>query len=205
MAPTKAPAFPNASRDVLPVRVSLDDAKRRVKDRLFSVRAAEVLLQPVHFFDYECDVLKDGSLACDTLDGRVQVHGSDKGTLDVDPDATNPLAPSLLTAGHGLPVEERVLRVTEDRARQLAHQHVTRKHTRNVSVRIPDHNNGLFYMENRKVAPTSDQIRLTHAGMYLRPVWRLHGANGIVDIDAVDGREVMSELRGNRTDAILLE
>ena len=204
-APNALPPFATASLPVLPVRVRVEDAKRRVKDRLFSIRAVEILLQPVHLFEYECDVLKEGSLTFDTLDGRIQVHGSDKSTLDVDPDQTNPLAPSLLSGGHPYAVEERVLRIPEDRARALAFQHAVKKHTRQVSVRVPDHNNSLFYTEKRKVEPTSDQVRLRHLGVHLRPVWRLHGANGIVDVDATDGREVMAEVRGGRTDSMIIE
>jgi len=199
------PPFPNASLPTLPVRIKVEDAKRRVKDRLFSIRAVEILLQLVHLFEYECDLLKEGSLEYDTHDGRIQVHGSDKTTLDVDPDVTNPHAPSLLSDGHPYTVEERVLRVAQDRAQQLAFQHVVTKHTRKVSVRVPDHNNSLFYTEKRNVAPTSQQIRLHHIGVHLRPVWRLHGSNGIADIDATDGRELMSEIRGGRTDAMMIE
>jgi len=197
--------FPSASLPVLPVRVRVEDAKRRVREKLFSIRHVEVLLQPVHLYTYECDVLREGSLAADTMDGLVQVHGGDRTTLDLDPDQANPRAAGLLAPGHPYAVEERVLRVPEERARQLAVAHVTAKHTRAVSVRVPDHNNGLYYTEKRKVAPTSEQVRLLPLGVHLRPVWRLHGANGVVDVDAVDGREVMSEVRGGRTDALLLE
>lgn len=199
------PPFPTASNPVLPVRVRLEDAKRRVKDKLFSVRSVEVLLQPVHLYAYECDVLREGSLEFDTADGQLQVHGSDKTTIDVDPDQVNPGAPTLLSADHPYPVEERVLRISEERARQFALQHVMKKHTKSVSIRIADHNNGLYYTEKRKVEPTPDQVRVRHLGVFLRPVWRLHGSNGVVDLDATDGREVMSEVRGGRTDAILVE
>lgn len=199
------PPFPAARAPVLPVRFPLEDARACVRERLFSVRAVEVLLQPVHLFAYECDVLKEGSLAYDTQDGLLQVHGSDKSTLDLDADQANPNAPSLLAGGHPYAVEERVLRVTPERAQALALQHVVAKHTRSVSVRIPDHNNSLFYTEKRKVAPTQDQVRLQAKGVFFRPVWRLHGANGMVDVDANDGRILMSEVRGERTGAMLLE
>lgn len=199
------PPRPTASRPLLPVRVTEQDARRKVKDKLFGIDRVELLLQPVHLFDYECDQLKEGSLAYDTLDGRVQVNASDKTLLDVDPDVANPDAPTFLAANHGYTVSERVVRIPEDRALELARQHVTRKHVRSVEVRVPDHNNALLYTERRKVEPTPDQIRLRPLGIHFRPVWRMMGRNGQIDLDALDGREVFSEVRGGRTDAMVVD
>jgi hypothetical protein len=187
------------------VRVTEQDARRKVKDKLFGIDRVELLLQPVHLFDYECDQLKEGSLAYDTLDGRVQVNASDKSLLDVDPDVANPDAPTLLPANHGLTVTERVVRIPEERALELARQHVTRKHVRSVEVRVPDHRNSLMYTERRKVEPTPDQIRLRPLGIHFRPVWRMMGRNGQIDLDALDGRELFSEVRGGRTDAMVVD
>ncbi|HUR64089.1 MAG TPA: hypothetical protein VM241_06385 [Candidatus Thermoplasmatota archaeon] len=203
--PPPPPPRPLASRPLLPVRVTEQDARRKVKDKLFGIERVELLLQPVHLFDYECDQLKEGSLAYDTLDGRVQVNASDKTLLDVDPDVANPDAPTLLAANHGLPVVERVVRIPEDRALELARQHVTRKHVRSVEVRVPDHHNSLMYTERRKVEPTPDQVRLRPLGIHFRPVWRMLGRNGQIDLDALDGREVFSEVRGGRTDAMVVD
>lgn len=204
-SPAPAPLRPTASRPLLPVRVTEQDARRKVKDKLFGIERVELVLQPVHLFDYECDQLKGGSLAYDTLDGRVQVNASDKAVLDVDPDWTHPDAPTLLAAGHGYTVTERVVRIPEERALELARQHVTRKHVRSVEVRVPDHTNALLYTERRKVEPTPDQVRLRPLGIHLRPVWRMMGRNGQIDLDALDGREVFSEVRGGRTDAMVID
>ncbi|MEA3190724.1 MAG: hypothetical protein QOD77_1306 [Thermoplasmata archaeon] len=203
-APAK-PARKAPTRPVLPARVTLEDAKRKVKDRLFSVRMTEVLLHPVHLFDYEVDVLQEGKISCDTRDGRVQVHGSDKSALEVDPDQCNPDGPSLLAPDHPYQSTERVLRIQEERANPAALAHVVARHTRTVEVRVPDANNSLFYTERRKVEPKPEQVRLRHLGVFFRPAWRLHGDNGYVDVDAVDGRELDSQLRGSRTDAVLLD
>lgn len=199
------PARKPPSRPVLPVRVTLEDAKRKVKDRLFSVRMAELLLHPVHLYDYEVDVLQEGKISCDTRDGRVQVHGSDKSTLEVDPDQCNPDGPSLLPPDHPYQTTERVLRIPEERAAPVAVGHAIARHTRTVEVRVPDANNSLFYTERRKVEPKPDQVRLRPLGIHFRPAWRLHGDNGHVDLDAVDGRELDAQLRGSRTDAVLLD
>lgn len=193
------------TRPMLPVRITLADAKRKVGERLFSIARAEVVLHPVHLYDYECDLLKGASLDFDTVDGRVQVHGADKSVIDVDPDAANPEGASVLPAVHPHEVQERVLRISEDRALQLALQHVIRKHTRNIDVKSYDPNNSLYFVEKKKVEPTTDQIRLKPLGVFFRPTWRLWGANGSVDVDANDGRELSADLRGSRTGAMLIE
>jgi DNA-dependent RNA polymerase auxiliary subunit epsilon len=204
--PTPAkPSRPTASKPLLPVRVTEQDARRKVKDKLFGIERIELLLQPVHLFDYECDELKEGSLAYDTHDGRVQVNASDKGVLDVDPDIAHAEAQTLLAVNHGYQVTERVVRIPEERAIELARQHITKKHVRSVEVKIPDHRNSLMYTERRKVEPSSDQIRITPLGIHFRPVWRMMGRNGQIDLDAMDGREVFSEVRGGRTDAMVVD
>ncbi|HUR61977.1 MAG TPA: restriction endonuclease [Candidatus Thermoplasmatota archaeon] len=204
VAPPSSPR-PLASRPLLPVRLDEKEARRKVKDKLFGIDRIELLLQPVHLFDYECDELKEGSLAYDTHDGRVQVNASDKGVLDVDPDIANPEAATLLTANHGYTVTERVVRIPEERALELARQFITRKHVRSVEVKIPDHRNSLMYTERRKVEPTPDMIRVRSLGVHFRPVWRMLGRNGQIDLDAMDGREVFSEVRGGRTDAMVVD
>jgi DNA-dependent RNA polymerase auxiliary subunit epsilon len=203
--PAPLPTRPTASRPLLPVRISEQDARRKVKDKLFGIERIELVLQPVHLFDYECDQLKEGSLAYDTLDGRLQVNASDKSALDLDPDIANPDHPTLLAANHGYTVTERVVRIPEERALDLARQHITKKHVRSVEVKIPDHHNALLYTERRKVEPTPDQIRVKPLGIHFRPVWRMMGRNGQIDLDALDGREVFSEVRGGRTDAMVID
>lgn len=204
LAPTgPAGHVPRTSHPLLPVRVSLQEARKSVSEKLFGFRHAELLLQPVHFFDYEVDLFKEGSLATDTADGRIQVHGSDKTVSDIDPDVANPEAQGQPIPA--MPSTERVMRVSSERARQLAIAYIAKKHTRAVDVRIPDHRSSIYYAERRKVEPQPEQIRLQPAGIYIRPIWRLHGSNGQMDVDAVDGHEVDAMVHGHRTDAIVLE
>ncbi len=207
MPPAFAPAAVarTYTRPLLPVRLKPADAHKKVRDRLYSMSSAELVLHPVHLYDYECDLLQEGKLAFDTEDGRVQVHGSDKSTLDIDPDAANPDAQSMLPANHSHQVTERVLRINEDRAAQLALAHVIKKHTRTTDVRVPDENHSLFYTERRKVEPKAEQVRLRPLGVFFRPAWRLHGDNGYVEVDAIDGRELDVALVGSRHGAIVLE
>ncbi len=199
------PRHQSYSRPLLPVKLRPEDAHKKVRDRLYSMSSAELILHPVHLYDYECDLLQEGKLSFDTEDGRVQVHGSDKSTLDVDPDAANPDAPTALAMAHNHNVTERVLRIAEDRAQQLALAHVIKKHTRTIDVRVPDENHSLYYTERRKLEPKAEQVRLRPLGIFFRPVWRLHGDNGYVDVDAVDGRELDVQLVGSRHGAMILE
>ncbi len=205
-APTRPePPVRTYSRPLLPAKLRPDDAHKKVRDRLYSLSNVELVLHPVHLFNYEVDLLQEGKLTFDTVDGRVQVHGSDKSTLEVDPDQANPDATSALAPNHTYGVMERVLRIQEDRAIQLAVAHVTKTHSKVVDVRIPDANNSLFYTERRKVEPKGEQIRLFSLGVYFRPAWRLHGDNGYVEVDALDGRELDVALVGSRHGAMILE
>lgn len=200
------PAAPRTySRQILPVRLRPEEAHRKVKDRLYSLKMVELILHPVHLFDYECDVLQDGKLTFDTADGRMQVHGADKSTQDLDPDVANPEATGVLPPNHPHTVVERVLRIPAERAVQLAQAHVVKKHSKTVDMRVPDLNSSLYYTERRKVEPTADQVRLTPLGIFFRPVWRLHGDNGFVDVDAMDGRELDAQLVGSRHGAMMLD
>jgi hypothetical protein len=189
----------------MPVRLLVAEAQAKVADRLFGVERAELVLQPVHLFDYEVDLLKEGKLAYDTVEGQFQVNASDKAARDVDPDLANPNAPTRLAADHRYPVTERVVRVTPERAAELALAFVAQKHTRTVEQRVHDSRNSLYYSERKKVQPTRDQMRLTPLGVVLRPVWRLWGSNGHVDVDAVDGTIGWAETVRGRTDAMLLD
>ncbi len=207
--PRAAPAAPfvpfTIGKPTMPVRLLVADAHAKVADRLFGVERVELLLQPVHLFDYEVDLLKEGKLAYDTTEGQLQVNASDKATADVDPDLANPNAPTRLAAGHGHPITERVVRVTPERALELARAFVAKKHTRTIEQRVHDSRNSLYYSERKKVAPTNDQIRLTPLGLVLRPVWRLWGGNGHVDVDAVDGTLGWAETVRGHSDSMMIE
>ena len=72
-------------------------------------------------------------------------------------------------------------------------------------AQTPDHHNSWRYTGRRKVEPSADQIRIRSLGIHFRPVWRMMGKNGQIDLDAMDGREVFSEVRGGRTDAMVVD
>ena len=192
-------------KPTMPVRLLEMEAAAKVADRLFGVERVELMLQPVHLFDYEVDLLREGKLSYDTTEGQLQVNASDKAARDVDPDLANPEAPTRLPAGHGHPVTERVVRVTPERALELALRFLAVKHTRMVEQRVHDSRNGIYYSERKKVEPTRDQVRLTPRGIVLRPVWRLWGGNGHVDVDANDGTVGWAETVRGHSDAMLLD
>jgi hypothetical protein len=198
-----ATSMPQTTHRMLPLRLDIQAASSKVAQKLFGIDRAELILQPVHLFDYEVDSFKDGSLETDTLDGRIEVNGSDKSIHIVDPDVCNPDARGV--AMPNVTPTERVMRVNSERARQLALTHIGKHHAKAVDVRIPDHHSGLYYAERRKIEPRPEQMRIAPLGVFFRPVWRLHGSNGQIDVDAVDGREVFAEVRGNRTDAIIID
>lgn len=200
--PRQAP--PTASRPALAPRIDRARAVALARDRLFTVDAAALVLQPVHLFDYECDLLIEGSLRYDTVRGRLEVHGTAKTVRDVDPLLLEPAKAGPLP--RGLPVEdEKALRVTPERAVALAHAHLMETHTRVVEIETADEDGDVSVMEHKKVAPRPDQVRIEPLGVLDRPLWRLRGTNGVVLVDGLTGECVGEELRTYDPDVMIVD
>ncbi len=175
---------------LLPVLVTHAEAREQARERLYNVTHVEMILQPVHLLDYECDLMGKGTLRYDTVRGRVQVHGTDKSVQEVDAQAVDPAGFSRLADASGFEGAERTLRTSEQRADAEARHHLTEAHTRTVDVQVDDETYNVSYTEKTKVRPRPDHIRLQHLGVFHRVVWRVHGPNGHVDVDAVTGADV---------------
>lgn len=192
-------------RGSLPLRIQRDDAVRRVRDHLFTIDVQELVLQPVHLYDYACDLFAEGSLKVDSHEGRLQVHGTDKRATEVDPDDVNPTAgTSAAPAPEGVLVSPKVLRVSPERALELAQQKVIELHTRLVDHKLPQENHSFHYVEKRKLSPRPEHIRLKPLGAWYRPFWRMAGTNGEMLLDGVTGAVATRDLRTN-PDAFILD
>lgn len=201
-APTAAPIHPTTEFPVMPARLTADDAAQRVRDRLYLVERHQLVLQPVHVLDYECDLLVEGSLRYDTVSGRIEVHGTRKDVREVDPAVMDPRlagAPSIDT------FQERTLRVSHDRAMELARNAITAEHTRVVEIETTDADEDVCMTERKQVAPRPDHIRLIHLGTVHRPQWQLRGPNGALLVDAMTGEALAEELRSADPGVVILD
>jgi hypothetical protein len=196
---------PEGSNGLLAACVSLEDAKRSVADRLFGIEEWELILQPVHLFDYAVDLLREGSLTMDTQRGRLQVNGTDRKVAAVDPATTDPSPPSKVSATPGLTVMDKVLRVSPERAEQVARAWATELHGKTVHVPLSGADDSFDLTERRTVEPTSGQVHLHPLGVWHRPFWRLWGLNGHVDLDAVDGSVLDQELKTPDPDVLVVD
>lgn len=188
---------------LLPVQCTAKEAANLVRERLFEAGAVQMVLHPVYLFDYECDLLAEGSLRYDTIHGRLQVHGTHKHVREVDAEAVDP-------AGFGRPLdavprEEKVLRIQEDRAKQLSRDYLVEAHTRLVDVEVDDDEHGYAYTEKRKVAPRPDHIRLAPKGVFYRVTWRVFGPNGHVDVDGMTGEVQEQALQTPDPDVFIMD
>ena len=190
---------------VLPVLVTHAEAREQARERLFRVTHVEMVLQPVHLLDYECDLMGKGTLRYDTVRGRVQVHGTDKAVREVDPLAVDPAGFTRLADASGFPANERTLRASDGRADANARAFLTEAHTRTVDVQVDDEEHNLSYTEKVKVRPRPDHIRLQHLGVFHRVVWRVRGPNGHIDIDALTGEDVQEALQTPDPDAVVID
>ncbi|MEA3136508.1 MAG: hypothetical protein QOC71_789, partial [Thermoplasmata archaeon] len=194
---------PEGSNGLLPARVTLDEAKRAVADRLFGIEEWELILQPVHLFDYAIDLLREGSLNVDTERGRIQVNGTDRKVTPTDPAAMAP--PSRVLATPELVVMDKVLRVSPERAEQVARAWATELHGKSVHVPMSGADDGFDLTERRTISPTSGQVTLKPLGVWHRPFWRLWGSNGHVDLDAVGAAVLDEEIKTADPDFLLVE
>lgn len=196
---------PEGSRGLLPARVTLDEARRSVADRLFGIDEWELILQPVHLFDYAVDVLRSGSLQADTQRGRLQVNGTDRKVTPTDPVATDPSQPACVFASNDLTVMDKVLRVNPERAEQVAHEWATATFGKTVHVNMAGADDSFDLTERKTIGPTSSQVKLGYLGVWHRPFWRLWGGNGHVDLDAVEGTLLDQELKTIDPDFLVVE
>ena len=197
--------LPEGSNGLLPANVTLEDAKRSVSDRLFGIEEWELILQPVHLFDYAVELLRDGSLSMDTHRGRLQVNGTDRKVTPTDPATADPSLPSKVFAAPGLTVMDKVLRVSPERAEQVARAWATETHGKTVHVPLSGADDSFDLTERRTVGPTSGQVHLHPLGIWHRPFWRLWGLNGHVDLDAVDGAVLDQELKTADPDVLVVD
>ncbi len=190
---------------LLPIRITPDEGRVRLKGTIDRIDTVQMVLQPVHLFDYECDLLSEGSLRYDTVAGRVQVHGTDKHAMDVDPEAVDPQG----FTRHGelgqLAGHERTLRVSDERAKERATAFLMEAHSRMVDIEVDDEENGYSYTEKKPVAPRPDHVRLHHLGVFYRAIWRFTGPSGHVDMDALTGERVDAVLANAHHDTMIID
>lgn len=196
---------PEGSQGLLPPRVTLDEAKALVAGRLFSVEEAELILQPVHLFDYTAEILRPGSLQANQETGRIQVNGTDRRVTATDPAKTDPTLPHRVFGDDSLTVMDKVLRVSPERAEQLANVWAAAEHAKTVHVTTDRADDSFALTEKKSVGLTSGQVKLTPLGLWHRPFWRLWGANGHADIDAVEGAVLDEEIKTPNPDFLMVE
>ncbi len=196
---------PEGSQGLLPPRVTLAEAKALVADRLFSIEEAELILQPVHLFDYAVDLLRPGKVTSSAHTGRLQVNGTDRRVMATDPAKADPRLPHRVFADDGHTVMDKVLRVGPERAEQLATVWAQAEHAKVVSVTTDRADDSYAVTERKSVAPTTGQVTLTPLGLWHRPFWRLWGSNGHADVDAVEGTVLDEEIKTPNPDFLVVE
>lgn len=196
--PTGRPAV-----DRLPVRVPLEDGLQAVQDRLYNVKRAELLLRPAWHYDYECDLLVEGSLRYDTVSGHVAVDASSKRVRELDARFVG--AEDEVGVPDEVGLDVRRAKLAADKAVEYARREITSRHTRLVDVAAEDEDQNFHYTEKKRVGPQSDQIRLEPRGLWHRPFWRFWGRNGHMDLDAVTGELVEADLLDPHPDAVMID
>lgn len=191
-----------ANYPVAPIVIEGMVAEQKVKSQLYGATSRELVLSPIHVYEYECDLLMEGSLNYDTITGLLEVNASKEVTElgpQFHPKLAGELPPGLTE------VEERAMKLNVERGQILAHEHIMEAHTRTVDVETYDEESDLSMTERKKVSPRPDQVRLQNVGTIHRPYWRIVGPNGSSLVDAVTGEVVGSELRNYDPDIVMLD
>lgn len=184
-------------------RIPIHEARAMVKDRITRIDTETLVLRPVHIVDYECDLMVDGTLKQDTVNGRIQVYADKKGTSRVDDEGID--LDAIGTIAWDGRIEDHSFRRDAERALQEAKALVMETHTRMVDMEVEDEASDFSMMERKKVAPDGDQIRLGHKAATYRPAWRFESANGHVVIDALTGETLDESLRTRKGDTIIVD
>ncbi len=194
---------PSFGPSAIQPRIPIHEARAMVKDRITRIDTETLVLRPVHLVDYECDLMVDGTLKQDTVQGRIQVYADKKGSSRVDDEGID--VATIGTLAWNGPVEDHAFRRDAERALQDAKALVMETHTRMVDMEVDDEASDFSMMERKKVAPNGDLIRLEHKAATYRPAWRFESANGHVVIDALTGETLDESLRTRSGDTIIVD
>ncbi len=201
-APTVAPSFapapiPRPARRILRTQVSKSLALSLAKPKTRTIDRVFLRLVPCHVFDYEAQVLVEGSLHADTQTGRVCVDASTKRVkpwvhaLDVGE-----------VALEGADVDEKPIRLPSDEAQKILTNELRSLVTRDVVTQEDESEWSVIV--KKKVELAENELRLHNLGVYWVPIWRVAGRDGSIEIDAATGQVVFEEITAPKADALLL-
>lgn len=188
---------PRPERAVLRVQVSKGLALSLVKNKLRHVEHVFLRLVPHYVFDYEAQLLLEGSLQSETRKGRMGVDASTKKVLEWH----QALEPAPLPA-EGVDVDEKKVRLAESDAQKLLLGELKTLVTRAVVMQEDD--SEWSVMVRKKVTLADNDVRITSHGVYWVPIWRLSGKDGSMEIDASTGQILFEEVLLPRADAQLI-
>lgn len=193
--PTPAPSKP--VRRILRVQVAKGLAASMAKPKTRSVDRIFLRLTPHYVFDYEAQLLVEGSLNSEKRQGRLAIDASMK--------KVRPWAHALETGdlpSDAADIDEKPVRMPEADARTLAVTELKGLVTRDV-VHEEDGNEWSVVVKKR-VELAEDELRVESLGIHWTPVWRITGRDGTVEIDATTGQFLHEEISVPRSDALLI-
>lgn len=195
----EAPAPPPASpgRAILRTHVNKSLALSLTRGKLRNVERVFLRLVPYHVFDYEAQLLVEGSLSAEVRRGRMAVDAALKKVTEWQ----QPLDVADLPP-EGADVDEKKVRVDQPEALKLLVGDLRNLVTRDVLMQEDD--SEWSVVVKKKVSLAEDEVRASPLGLYWLPLWRVTGKEGSMEIDAVTGRVVFEEIFQERSNAQLI-
>ncbi len=173
-------------------------ASRIAKNRIFTIDSEELILIPYEICDYRCELLVEGRLDTDYKVGRMAVHARLKNADEWKGDTAWVSRKEM----PGVKMTFQEPRYDLSELDEAALDAVVERNSRDVEVEVDS--DEVTIVERKKVRPKGDAIEIKSLGIHYLPIWRFKGRNGLVEIDATNGKVVNEELRNRVSDAVLI-
>lgn len=166
--------------------------KQKIKKR-DAERIAEKILHPHSFlelfpyyvFEYKVEVLIEGKLDVNKLEGVIAVNGITKEVEEWEEDEGS-FQFELSPIKHKAKIDVK-------KANLILRAFIVKTNTKEITVKSEKH--GIVMYEKKKIEPNTETIEINFRGLFYLPIWHVEGINGLMKINAVNGNIVKEEVR----------
>ena len=163
------------------------------KNKMFNVKSVNLKLVPHYLFDYSMELLEEGSLDVKTFAGKLMVDATTNEIKDMRKDME-------LGDRFTEPHVKMSFGFSKYDAFAAVNELLVRAGTRMVEVQ--EKRGSTIVTVKKQMRPKEESIKIGDAGLLYMPVWHLESANGLMEIDGVNGA-VMAEKRYKLDSSIL--
>lgn len=143
-------------------------------------------LFPYYVFGYKAEILIEGKLDVNRLEGTIAVNGITKEVEEWDYDEES-------FQFEISPIKHKA-KIDVKKANLILRAFIVKTNTKKITVKSEKH--GIVIYEKKKIEPNTETIEINFNGLYYLPIWHIEGTNGLMKINAVNGNVIKEEIRG---------